>query len=98
MGDGRYSGRTSGEGILEDLFEAEELQDRQIDGWVETKTSLVRTKSGVELDAVAAIHLTLSLVIFPGHAEQNDTLGDRRDQQSFLILGMLFEKCRVLKS
>jgi hypothetical protein len=28
--------------------------------WVETKTTLVRTQSGVELDAVAAVDLDLS--------------------------------------
>lgn len=49
----------AGQGILEDLFEAEELQDGQIHRGVEPETTLVGAKGGVELHAVTAVDLDL---------------------------------------
>lgn len=49
----------TGEGILEDLLEAEELQDGQVDRGVETETTLVGAEGGVELDAETAVDLDL---------------------------------------
>jgi len=48
---------TSGQGILEDLLEAQELQDGQVDAGVQTEAALVGTEGGVELDAVATVDL-----------------------------------------
>ncbi len=59
----------SGEAVFENLLEAEELENRGVDGRMETETALVRSDGGVELDAVAAIDLDVSLVIDPGDAE-----------------------------
>lgn len=60
--------------IFEDLFKAEELEDRQVDRRMETETTLVRTKGRVELDTIATVYLRLSLVIFPDNAELDDAL------------------------
>lgn len=46
-----------GEGVLEDLLEAQELDDGQGDSGVETKAALVGSDSLVELHAVAAVDL-----------------------------------------
>ena len=59
----------AGEGVLEDLLEAEELDDRQVDGGVEAQAALVGAEGGVELDAEAAVHVDVALVISPRDAE-----------------------------
>lgn len=56
------AGRTAahgegGEAVLEDLLEAQELDDGEGDGGVEAQASLVRPDGLVELHAVAAVHL-----------------------------------------
>ena len=61
----------TGQAVLENLLEAEELENRGVDGRMETETALVRSDGGVELDAVAAVNLDVSLVIDPGDAEDN---------------------------
>ena len=67
---------TSSQSILEDLLETQELEDAQVDCWVEAETTLVWTQSRVELDSVSAVQLELSLVIFPNNTELDDALGD----------------------
>ena len=67
--------RKRGQGILEGLFETEELQDGRIHGRMETQTALVGTDGVVELDTVAGIHLHLSFIIDPRHAEGENTVG-----------------------
>ena len=49
----------AGQGILEDLLEAEELQDGQIHRGVEAETTLVGTEGGVELNAETTVDLDL---------------------------------------
>jgi len=49
----------AGQGILEDLLEAEELQDGQVNRGVEAETALVGAESGVELNAETAVDLDL---------------------------------------
>ena len=44
------------------------MMDRLTDG-VEAQAALVGADGGVELDAVAAVHLHLALIVDPGHAE-----------------------------
>lgn len=90
-------GLTAGQGILEDLLEAEELEDRQVDGRVESQTSLVRAEGGVELDAVAAVDLELAVVILPDDAELDDALGDGDDLEGGAVLGVLLEEGGVLE-
>lgn len=89
---------TSSQSIFEDLFETEELQDRQVDSRVETKTSLVRTKGGIELHPVSAVKLWLSLIIFPDDSELDDTLGDGNDLEGSFIFWVGFEEGAVFKS
>jgi hypothetical protein len=67
---------TSSQCILEDLLEAQELQDGQVDSWVKSETALVWAESRVELDTISAVDLGLQLVIFPDDTELNDALGD----------------------
>lgn len=88
----------AGERILEDLLETQELQDRQVHGGVKSKTALVGTKSRVELHTVAPVDLDLALVVFPDHAELDDSLGDRADLERGLVLRVLLEKRGVLES
>ena len=80
-----------GEGVLERLLEAEELQDAQVHRRVETQAALVGANGAVELNAIAQVDLHLALVVDPGHAEGGDALGlyDALHDFCFLKLGML---------
>ena len=80
-----------GQAVLEGLLEAEELQDALVDRRMEAQTALVGADGAVELDAVAAVHLDLALIIDPGHTEGDDALGldQTLDQAGLLVLGML---------
>ena len=60
-----------GQAVLENLLEAEELENAQIDGGVEAEAALVGPESGIELDAVAAVDLHPALVIGPRDAEHD---------------------------
>jgi hypothetical protein len=64
-----------GEGVLEDLLEAEELEDAQVDGGVEAEAALVGADGAVELDAETAVDLDLAGVVLPGHAEDDLAFG-----------------------
>ena len=61
--------RQAGQGVLEDLLEAEELDDAEVDGRVQAQAALVRADRGVELHAVAAVDMDLAVVVYPRHAE-----------------------------
>ncbi len=67
--------RKGGEGVLERLLEAEELEHGRGHGLVETETALIGTDGAVELDAVAEVRLDLALVVHPGHTEGEDAVG-----------------------
>jgi hypothetical protein len=84
--------------VLEDLLITEELEDRKVDTGMESKTTLVRTESRVELDSVTTVDLDIAVVVFPDNAELEDTLGDRDDRDNLLKLRALLKKSRVLKS
>jgi hypothetical protein len=64
---------------------------------VESETTLVRAKGGVELYSVSAVDLALALVIFPDNSELNDTLGDGGNLESLLVLWVLLEEGGVLE-
>ena len=64
-----------GEGVLEDLLEAEELEDREVDRGVETQSALVGADGVVELDTVADIGLYFALVVYPYDFERKDAVG-----------------------
>lgn len=50
----------AGQGILEDLFETEELEDGKVHRGVEPEATLVWAKSGVKLDTVSTVDLDLN--------------------------------------
>ena len=70
--------RKTGQGVLEGLLEAQELDNALVDGRMETKSALVRSDRAVELDAEAAVDVDLSLIILPRNTELDGTL--RLDQ------------------
>jgi hypothetical protein len=77
---------TASQGVLEDLLETQELEDGQVDGRVETETTLVGTESGVELDTESTVHLHHTLVVLPDDAELNNALRDGDDRKACLQL------------
>ena len=80
----------AGEGVLEDLLKAQELDDAQIDGGVQTQTALVGADGTVELNPVAVVHLNLTLVIHPRNPEQDAALGSGQPlQQGVALVGIL---------
>ncbi len=64
-----------GQGILEDLFEREELKHPDIDRRMKAQAALVRADGAVHLDAVATVDAHLALVVDPGYAEHDGALG-----------------------
>ena len=66
--------RQAGERVLQDLLEAQELDHAFGDGGVEAQAALVRADRGIELHAVAAVHLHVAVVVDPSHAELDQTL------------------------
>lgn len=63
--------RERGEGVLEDLFEAEEFEDAEVDARVEAEAALVRSDGAVEFDAVGAVDLHITLVVDPRYTEDD---------------------------
>lgn len=61
----------AGERVLEDLLEAQELDDRQIDGRVEAQAALVGAEGAGEFHAVAAVDLNPAPVVDPGNPEHD---------------------------
>jgi hypothetical protein len=88
---------TASQGILEDLLETKELENRQVDAGVESETALVRTKGRVELDAVTTVDLEVTLVVFPDDTELDNTLRDGGNSKSSAVLGVLLEEGAVLE-
>ena len=80
----------AGQGILENLFEAQEFDDAQVDGGMEAQPALVGADGTVELDAEAAVDLHLALVVHPRHAEHHHALrlGQTLEKASLLKLGI----------
>lgn len=63
---------------------------------MESESSLVGTESGVELNAEATVHLALALVVLPGDAELDDSLGDGGDLEGLAVFRVLLEEGAVL--
>ena len=79
--------RQTGQGVLEHLLEAQELEDTQVHRGMETDAALVGTDGTVVLHTVTVVDLHLTLVIHPGYAEHNHTLrGSQPLQQSFTAI------------
>ena len=77
----------AGQGVLEGLLEAEELDNAFIDVLLEAKTALVRADGAVELAAPAAVGVIFALVVHPADTEREHTLGlDHSLQQVDLLV------------
>jgi hypothetical protein len=46
---------------------------------METKATLIRAKSRVELNTIAAVDADLTLVVLPGYTELDNSLGNGAD-------------------
>src|SRR5690606_26163063 len=81
----------AGQRVLEDLLEAEELDDAQVDARVEAKTALVRAEGGVVLHSVSAVDMDATVVGDPRHAEEDLALGldEQVDDTALDVLGVL---------
>lgn len=88
---------TSCEGILEDLLKAEELENGQVHGRVQTETALVGAQGRVELHTVSTVYLDLALVVLPHDAELDDALGDGDNLECGAVLWVLLEEGRGLE-
>ena len=64
----------SGQRILEDLLEGEELQNGRVDAGVETKAAFVRADGAVELNSETTVHLDVAAVVNPRHTEVKQAL------------------------
>ena len=80
------------QGVLENLLETKELQDRKVDGLVKTETTLVWTESRVELDSETVVDLNFAVVVLPWNTELNKTLRDLDDLEGLLVLWLLLEE------
>lgn len=65
---------------------------------MESKTALVGTKSAVVLNTETTVDLEVALIVVPGYAELDDTLGDSSDGESGAVLGVLREELAVLET
>ncbi|MPM16585.1 hypothetical protein SDC9_62966 [bioreactor metagenome] len=85
--------RQPGEGVLEDLFEAEELDDPGVHRGVESQATLVGAERRVELDPVAPVDPDLAGVVDPRDAEHDLALrlDDPVEDRRLDVLGMLGE-------
>ena len=84
----------SGQRVLENLFEAQELEDAQVDRGVEAQAAFVGADGAVEFNAVAAIHLHVAGVVCPRYAEHDDALrlDDAFEHFGGFVLGMGFHE------
>ncbi len=80
-----------GECILEDLLEAEELDDPEVDRRVEAEAALVRAERAVELHSEATVDVDLACVVLPRDSEDDLTLRftDALDDLAIEILRVL---------
>ncbi len=83
--------RHAGQGILEGLFEAEKLDDADVDGRMKANAALVGPQCRIELDPKAAVDLNLALIVDPGHAEDDLSfrLADALDQRILQVARVL---------
>jgi hypothetical protein len=87
----------AGQGVLEDLLEAQELEDAEVDGGVQSQAALVGAEGRVELDSEGIVDLDLAGIVLPHNAELDDALGDGDDFEGVAVLGVLLEEGAVLE-
>ena len=88
---------TTSQGILKDLFKSQELENRQVHGGVEPKTSLIWPQGRVELDTISSIDLDLPLVILPDHSELDDSFRYGSNLEGGLVFRVLLEEGGVFE-
>lgn len=59
---------------------------------MESQTTLVRTQGRVELNSVTTVDLDLSLVVFPGNSELDDSFRDLNDLEALGVFRILLQK------
>ena len=64
----------AGEGILENLLKAEELENTEVHRGVEAQAALVGADGVVELHAVALVDADVAFIVHPGHAEEDHAI------------------------
>ena len=84
--------RTASQSILENLFEAQKLQNRQVDRGVESQASFIRAKGRIELYTVSTIDLDRALIIFPYYPKLNDSFRNGGDFEGGLVLRILLKE------
>ena len=80
----------TGQGVLEDLLEAQELDDAGIHVGLEAQAALIGAKSTIELAAIADVGVGLAGVVGPHNTEGEHTLGlnHTAQQVNSLVLGV----------
>src|SRR5690554_1173737 len=83
----------AGQGVLEDLLEAQELDDAQVDGRVETHAALVGPQGAVEFNTESTVDVDLAAVVLPGYTEDDLALwfADALDDLLVGELGVLHQ-------
>lgn len=64
---------------------------------MESETALVGTEGRVVLDTITTVNLEVSLVVFPGNAELDDTLRDGDDLEGGAEFGVDGEELGVFE-
>ena len=64
---------------------------------MKAKAALVWTQGRVKLDSVAPIDLHFTFIIFPGHAELDETFWNGGDGEGSTIFGFLLEEGGVFE-
>ena len=71
---------------FEDLLEAKELDDGEVDVVTEPQAALVGADGGVVLNTIATVYLNLALIIYPRHTEDDDALWLNQAANDVLLL------------
>lgn len=79
--------------VFEDLFKAEKLDDRQVDGGMESESALVGSDGAVELHSVTFVDVYFAVVVYPGNSEHDDSFGFDKsfEKTCFFISGIGIE-------
>lgn len=64
---------------------------------MEAETTLVRAQCRVELHTVSTVDVNVTIVIFPGDTELDDTLRNGNDGQAFPQFGLQMEEFGLLE-
>ena len=77
--------RQTGQAVLEDLLEPQELEHAEIHGRVEAQSALVGADAVVELHTPCAVGTDFTVIILPGHAEDDDPIRLGHTLQDLLL-------------